>query len=328
MFTNTSMIIGNKMSELYCSSQDTFFLKIQNFVSLADNEVLILSPYIKTEIVDSLIKKCPAKISIITTWKLRDIQMGISDIELYPYCKKKGIFLYIHPRIHLKAFVNDYTKCVFGSANISKKGFALVADHNYELDAITEFLDIDSVIYFKKILNESTLVNEEIYQKYQDAIKKLQPLPELEEPDITSIPKKSEFLISALPMSYDVNDLFEIYSHNFKHESQEKRECAIHDIILYNIPANLEYSKFRKLLKERFFTSKFIQKLLEFVTLEERYFGEVKEWIQRNCEDVPVPSKRDLTGNIQVLYKWIAELSDGEYKVDRPRYSERLFRVK
>jgi len=161
-----------------------------------------------------------------------------------------------------------------------------------------------------------------------EAIENLQPLHELEEPDIFSIPKKSEFLISALPMSYDVNELFEIYSHNFKHDSKEKRDCAIHDIVLYNLPSNLDYPQFRKLLKERFFTSKFIQKLLEFLPLEGRYFGEVKEWIQKNCEDVPIPSRRDLTGNIQVLYKWIADLSDGAYKVDRPRHSERLYRVK
>jgi phosphatidylserine/phosphatidylglycerophosphate/cardiolipin synthase-like enzyme len=322
------MNTGSNMSEFYFSETEKLFQKIQKFVSSADREILIISPYIKTEVLEKLLQKKPAKTSIITTWKMRDIQLGISDLDLYTFCKKNGICLYLHPRIHLKAFVNDYSQCVFGSANISRKGFALVADHNYELDAKTETLDTDSVIYFKKILNESILVNDEIYQKYQDTVKKLQPLPELEEPDITSIPKKSEFLISALPMSYDVEELFEIYSNNFKHESLEKRECAIHDIVLFNIPANLEYSKFRRLLKERFLSSKFIEKLLEFVTVEDRYFGEVKEWIQRNCEDVPVPSRRDLTGNIQVLYKWIADLSDGEYKVDRPRHSERLYRVK
>jgi hypothetical protein len=316
------------MSEFYLSESERLFQKIQEFISSADSEILIISPYIKTEILEKLLQKKPAKTSIITTWKLRDIQLGISDIELYQYCNKKRIFLYLHPRIHLKAFVNDYTHCVFGSANISYKGFALVSDHNYELDAKVEAIDSDSVIYFKKILKESVLVTDEIYQMFLKAVEELTPLPELEEPDITSLPKKSEFLISALPMSYDVKELFEIYSNNFNHDSKEKRECAFHDVVLYNIPTNLDYPKFRELLKKRFFTSKFIQKLLEFVMADDRYFGEVKEWIQKNCEDVPIPSRRDLTGNIQVLYKWIADLSDGEYKVDRPRYSERLYRVK
>jgi hypothetical protein len=316
------------MNKLYFSRKDRFFQDIERFISSAGRELLIFSPYIKTEVLSNLLEKCPSKITIITTWKLRDIQLGISDIELYTYCKDHGIFLYLNSRIHLKVFVNDYTQCVFGSANISNKGLALVADHNYELDAKIEAIDTDSVIYFKKILNESILVTDDIYQKYRDAMRDLGPLPEIEEIDIHSLPKKSEFLISALPMSYDVQELFEIYSHNFKHESQEKRECAIHDIVLYNVPPNLDYTPFRKLLKERFFASNFIQRLLEFVTVDDRYFGEVKEWIQKNCEDVPVPSRRDLTGNIQVLYKWIADLSDGVYKVDRPRHSERLYRVK
>ncbi|OPX62212.1 MULTISPECIES: phospholipase D-like domain-containing protein [unclassified Methanoregula] len=316
------------MSDLYFSEEEIFLKKVQDFLSATDCEVLIISPYIKTDVLDILLKKCSAKINIITTWKLRDLQLGASELDLYQYCKKRGIFLYLNPRIHLKAFVNNYSTCIFGSANISKKGFALVADHNYELDGEVEIIDAETIIRFKKILNESILVNDEIYKIYLDAVKRLEPLPELDEPDISSLPRKSEFLISALPMSYDIKELFEIYSNKFEHESEEKRECAIHDIILYNLPPNLEYQKFRNILKERFFSSKFIQRLLEFITDNGRYFGEVKEWIQKNCEDVPVPSRRDLTGNIQVLYKWIADLSDGEYKVDRPRHSERLYRVK
>src|SRR5208337_774486 len=153
MFTTISSNIGNLMNNMYFSEEGIFFQELQNFFSSTGRELLIFSPYIKTEVLEKLIKKCPSKISIITTWKLRDIQMGISDIELYTYCRKNGIFLYLHPRIHLKAFVNDYSQCVFGSANISRNGFALVADHNYELDAKVENLDIDTVIYFKKILN-------------------------------------------------------------------------------------------------------------------------------------------------------------------------------
>ncbi len=325
---NILMNIGILMNNLLFSEKEIFCITVKNFLSSAKRELLIISPYIKYDILDNLTKDCHAKISIITSWRLRDIQLGVSDIELYPYCKKRGIFLYLNPRIHLKAFINDYSRCIFGSANISQKGFALVTDYNYELDGKVDILTADSIIYFKKILNESILVDDEIYQQYNDAIKRLSPLSEIEEPDLLSIQKKSEFLISSLPMSNNVRELFEIYSNNFNHASQEKRECAIHDLVLYNIPNNLDIIQFRNLLKERFFTSKFIIKLLDFITVEGRYFGEVKEWIQRNCEDVPVPSRRDLTGNIQVLYKWIVDLSEGEYSVDRPRHSERLYRVK
>ena len=91
---------------------------------------------------------------------------------------------------------------------------------------------------------------------------------------------------------------------------------------------HLNKEEFLVFLKGKFFRSKFIIELLDFIG-EEKYFGRVKEWIQKNCQDVPVPSRRNLTGNIQVLYKWIVKLSDGKYKVDVPgQYSERIYRVK
>jgi hypothetical protein len=58
-------------------------------------------------------------------------------------------------------------------------------------------------------------------------------------------------------------------------------------------------------------------------------FGGVKQWIQENCTDVPVPSRRELSGNIQVLYKWIVGLSDGKYEVNIPgEHSEVISKIK
>ena len=57
----------------------------------------------------------------------------------------------------------------------------------------------------------------------------------------------------------------------------------------------------------------------------EIYFGTAKEWIHKNCADAPIPSRWEITENIQILYRWIVELGDGKYEVDRPNYSERLF---
>jgi hypothetical protein len=58
------------------------------------------------------------------------------------------------------------------------------------------------------------------------------------------------------------------------------------------------------------------------------YFGAAKEWIHKNCTNVPLPRKWEITESIQILYRWIVELGNGKYAVDRPSYSERLFVVK
>jgi hypothetical protein len=212
----------------------------------------------------------------------------------------------------------------FGSVNTVKKGLALTNNFNYELATKIDNLDNESILYFKKILNESILVTDEIYEQFKTELSKLKPLEKITEPVIKDTRK--DFLISSLPMSYSIEELFELYSNKFNHKSKERIECAMHDISLYNIPPKLNKTNFKKHLKEQFFNSKFIKKLLGMIDEEGMYFGRVKEWIQKNCHDVPVPSRRDLTGNIQTLYKWIVELSDGEYAVDRPNYSERIYK--
>jgi len=127
-------------------------------------------------------------------------------------------------------------------------------------------------------------------------------------------------------MSRTPQILYEQYRDSFNSTEKEVVECALHDIILYNIPDGLSEAEFFTYLKSKFFEQSFIVDLLEFID-EEKYFGAVKEWVQSNCTDVPVPSRRDLTGNIQVLYVWICALSNGEYAVDRPNYSERIYRL-
>jgi hypothetical protein len=311
------------------SEKKTFFDFIYQFILSIDNELIIICPYIKVNILDCLLLHCPAKkTTIITTWNLKDFQCGSSDVELYTYCKEKKIYLFINPRIHLKTFIKDYRSCIFGTANISNHGLALCDNYNYELATLIGELDRNSVIYFKTILKESVIVNDDVYQMYKAEFNKLKPLEEITEPDMKSVKPRSEFLISALPMSRNIDILYEIYSKDIDHiEYGEDLQCAIHDIVLYKIPPHLTKEKFIDFLKKEFFASQFIIKLLDFIK-NQQYFGRVKEWIQQNCEDVPLPSRRDLTGNIQVLYKWIVELSDGKYKVDIPgSHSERIYKV-
>jgi len=102
-------------------------------------------------------------------------------------------------------------------------------------------------------------------------------------------------------------------------------KCATHDAALYDIPNGLSRNEFDTQLKFSFFEQPFIKKLKKFVA-NEKYFGQIKEWVQHTCIDVPVPSRRDLTGNVQVLYEWFAKLGQDEYRTDRPSHSQRIFR--
>jgi hypothetical protein len=129
-------------------------------------------------------------------------------------------------------------------------------------------------------------------------------------------------------MSRSVNRLEEEYkklSQGLPSDNdKETRDCVFHDLANYGIPLGLTLLEFKDRLRKSFFSHPFIKRIDEFIA-PEAYFGRIKEWIQSNCTDVPVPSRRELTGNVQVLLEWFVELGDGRYKVDVPgRYSERI----
>lgn len=101
--------------------------------------------------------------------------------------------------------------------------------------------------------------------------------------------------------------------------------CVLHDLAIYKIPLGLSSTAFREKLTEAFFSHRFVKHFLQNLeSTGEIYFGTAKDWVHKNCADVPTPRKFEITENIQILYRWIVKLGDGKYLVDRPNYSERL----
>jgi len=318
------------MGSLNLSQKDLFFKEIEEFVSTKFEKLVIICPYIKPDILDKLLNNCKDKeITIITSWKPQDLLMGSSDIELYTFCKRKGIFLYINNRVHLKALIKDYETCIFGSANISGNGLGLNDNYNYELFSMETKIGPEEILYFDKILYESYLVDDRVYNFYKDKIKDLDKIPPTEEFDLTKVKLEQDFLMSSLPMSQDTNKLYRIYSEKFKSGTKEEIGCALHDKVIYRIPDGLNKENFIKSLKKSFFDSKFIIKILEPIDEKGIYFHDAKAWIKKNCVDVPVPSNEDFKTRTHLLYDWIVELSEGKYKWDRPGgYSQRIYKVK
>ncbi len=316
-------------SKLIISAPGRPLAQVKSLFAEAENEIVIFSPYIKVEVLSQILPNKNVSVTIITSWKISDMLFGASDLGLHPFCQERGVSLFLNNRIHLKAYLCDWGKCISGSANITNNGLGLSHNYNYELNSEQHALDKDTLFYLKSILHEATLVTDDLYLKFKKEVEGHAPLPTIKEIDIIGAREnESNFLISSLPMSRDIHTLFEIYTRDLYSDDKALLECAIHDTVLYKIPLGLPESAFVAHVKEHFFSSNFISSLLDYIGIEGRYFGQVKEWIQNNCRDVPVSSRRDLTGNIQVLYKWIVDLSDGKYLVDRPNYSERIFKVK
>lgn len=304
-------------------------LTCKDFISSSKDEVLIFCPFIQVASLTKLFSKVPNKLSIVTSWRTADLLSGISELELYPFCKSNNAYLYINQRIHLKVICRDYKDALVGSANITDRGLGFSPNSNHECIVYFDRINLEQRVHLMRILQESVLINDNIYKEFCDKLTEMrktyvkhEKYPNIE---VEDFPNRN-FLISALPMSKSIEVLFDYYAHpKLSEKNEEDYSGAAHDLALYQIPSGLSQEEFYSCLKKSFFSQPFIKALKDFIT-NEKYFGQIKEWIQKTCVDVPVPSRRDLTGNVQVLYEWFAELGKEEYRIDKPHISQHIFR--
>jgi hypothetical protein len=297
------------------------------FIS-SSNAILIFSPFIKLITLRHLIEASNNIKSVFVRWEPKDIILGSSDLEIYDFLKSKNITLFRTKRLHMKAYVDDYLRCFITSANISSRALNLpvITNYNYEIGTIVDELSVDDQLYFKMIENDSLLITDSIYNQIKEQVNNI-TIDTFDDYDFNLIIEKPEkdFLISALPMSYSVEKFFDVYFSYDKSINLDMK-CLIHDLATYKLPLGLPKTDLLEQLKISFFAHPFIDSFLNILKAEgEVYFGRAKEWVHKNCADVPLPRKWEITENIQILYRWIVELGDGKYAVDRPNYSERLF---
>jgi hypothetical protein len=305
--------------------------KLKEYISNSQG-LFIFSPYIKLETLKALIEGQENVKAVFVRWETKDLILGASDLEIYPYIKEKGITLYRNSRLHLKAYLDEYKNCFLTSANISSRALNLPphSNYNYEIGTVVKELGIEDRLYFSIIESDSILITDNIYKQLREQLQeKKNKFPGEEEFHFKFEAPDKNFLISALPMTYSIETLYRIYEDK-EFVNDLELNCALHDLALYKIPLGLPSNEFRLKLTEAFFYHSFVKYFLQNLeSTGEIYFGAAKDWIHKNCTDVPTPRKWEITENIQILYKWIVKLGNGKYKVDVPgSHSERLCLVK
>ena len=223
--------------------------------------------------------------------------------------------------MHLKVYSAGLDSAVLATGNVSHSG--LMPGGNHEAGTLLEHLTNADRLFFERIRREARIVNDAMYEKLKGWIV-ANPADSSEQVDLEDVvpaPKKDDFLISALPMTRSVDELVagyaKISSDEMPSDNPETAGCIFHDLANYDIETGLSEAEFVQRLTSRFFAHPFIQMIDKFID-PEAYFGRIKAWVQNNCVDVPVPSKRELTGNVQVLLNWFEVLGKGKYKVDVP----------
>ena len=205
---------------------DTLFEFIEN-----SNNVFIYSAYIKLDVIKKLNEKKKINL-ILVRWEIADLVNEVSDLNLYNYCKEHDIKLFRNTRLHLKAVFNDLNEIIFGSSNYTNNGLALSQNYNFELNSEVQNLSTSDLIYLNKILRNSEYIDDIKFEtiksevkKYEDYRLKINELPTIKT-------RVDNYLISMLPMSKSILDLYNFYKNNIS-SSIENKNCFIHDIVLF-----------------------------------------------------------------------------------------------
>ena len=136
----------------------------------ADNDILIVAPYIKHKILKRFLDVLSANknsLTCITRWLPADIASGACDIELFEYIQDYGNgTLMMHPYLHAK-YYRAGNRCLIGSANLTGRGLNWIFPNNLEL--LVELpKDFTGLAKWESSLAESAVeITEEIKDQIQ-----------------------------------------------------------------------------------------------------------------------------------------------------------------
>jgi hypothetical protein len=235
------------------------------------------------------------------------IEAGQQKLKIVcTYLKEKGCELYVNQTIHLKLYVFASNFAFSTSGNLTFRGLGYSSDSNIEVgNCIALGQDDWTRIY--QVVATSRQVDEELYVRFKSYVES-QPSskPRSPTPDLLGNPKA--FTLSSLPATETPSLLMDYYLHptssNYLPEEIRRRT---HDLVTFGLRPGLGGEEFDERLGEEFRKGPFVIEFVEFLKrVRKARFGTVSDWIQRECEDVPLPYRWEIKENTRILYDWLA----------------------
>jgi len=267
-------------------------------------------------------------IDVVVRWRPEDLASGVTDLEIYPFLKGKGCNLYVNSKIHLKLYIFESNSAITTSANLTAAGMFVSANSNVETGSHVK-LNVFDWGNISALLDTSFLITDDHYnaiksalQQYNSEIKPNAVKPFAGVP----VPPAKRFLISCLPAAASPDEIFTHYLTTPVDLAEERGRRIIHDLLIYKIPKGLSKKELEVFIHDRFTTAPFITEFIKQLQLmKSMSFGAVTAWIHNECEDVPVPYRKDLKICVQNLYTWLAWAYPENISWNRPNYSQVIY---
>lgn len=195
---------------------------LKEWLGKAESEILAISPYMTPTTLSEALSEAPQGVSVtvICSWRDKDLHFGSSKLETYELCRERGWTLRVDhegmPRIiHLKAYIIDGKSAMVGSANMTGRGMRtniesllpVLLDSHPSLneviqDALAGSIEVDDGVYrtFREHVSNFPAVEEPDFPKLtavhgameMEVLRKMPPEPTIEQ--LTQLPSISKAL--------------------------------------------------------------------------------------------------------------------------------------
>ena len=277
------------------------------------SESLVLaSAFIKSKAFEYFFGNLGSNISVkvVSRWKVEDLVMGSSDLEVYKYCKEKGWKFGINTRLHGKLFLLDNEEIFLGSANITSRGLNLIERSNLEFG--TKFYlskdDLDSLNLF--LANEVYWISDADFETMTRHVEKNKKI--YEKNNIEEWPASILNRIVSLDGTLWLKDLFTLSPKEIL-INPSSEESARNIDLMYIPKEGLDSKKIKEGFRNTRIYAWITKRLSGYDTVQ---FGTLKSDISKHLLDEPPLEKRNLTHYVDILFCWFELLND-EFKITK-----------
>lgn len=292
--------------------------KIAEQTAKATDNLQIVSAFCKIpaiQFIDDNIQNKDVTKKLLVRFLLSDILNGVTDFEIYEYCKRNGWQLYIRFDLHAKTYIFDRKRCILGSANMTNNGLGLSFHGNYELSG---FVDIDQSDLNKidALFNNAICMDDDLYEKMKDNLKSTHV-------STTNLSKsKWEKSIEQL-FNPKVDTLFTYDFPSTKSPNFDDME-SLAFLSCPQILTSIED------VKEAFRWSKafmWLNNHLSSCPEQTSYFGEITASLHNSLINDPKPYRKEVKDLLANTLAWIDYLKMDEIKIDIPNHSQRVRKI-
>jgi len=289
---------------------------IRDELTQSTESFLLISAFCKLPLIqhfDSCIENKNIEKKLVVRFRVEDILSGVSDLELYPYCRDNGWRIFFRLDLHAKTYIFDRLRCVVGSANATGNGMNLDGRGNLEMATTCE-LDEDDAKQLDLLLLGSVEMTDEIYNAMTHVIQDIQC-------------EKS--LTRDWPA--EINELFKpdyslLFTEDFP-SCDDPRDAETEELLFLNLPTSASLNQ----ITAAFCNSKCYLWLCDLVGRQENremYYGAISAALHNSLLNEPKPYRKDVKQILSHLLHWIEVLQVKEIVIDRPNHSQRVRYVK